>query len=271
MVIKENSFFLKFKLEHDMIGEDAPVTLETLKSHLLSVRDNMKAEYDDIIKNAIDEITLISINKSHDFSDFYFQDFEFFNQWAIGKIESAQVYNTLALMAPNFEQAVRQRLTKKILKFKDTCNPNFFYTHEALARALVQINNDVVERYKRYMKFSLKYFERLKKLDESQIKVVCGQVYHDTKSITRYEMSLNRAIKYIKYDLKDFSDKYSVNETMVFCEKRKLGIVAEKEITEWFLAPESYIKILTKECGVYSAMYIGKQRELLESLMKEPA
>lgn len=254
----------------DMVMKDTGI--EDRQRALKMVHDHLAHEYN------IEMIALREFlqNVGIGFPTITLTQLSLFEQWAKGDISSETALEKLKLMPK--ETVAYNKMVKKVKSFYDALSSSSRTPHviNKLRTTINRLEDNSVDRYVTYLNTCEKFFEQAVKIDKSQIKIIhgCADYRSSVSNLTFRKMTINQAIRYINFNLKDREQKYVLNKYMVIFQDEYSDQELEKvkthggktKIMDWFLMPESYIELFTDVLGINTFISMGEHKEFYDKI-----
>lgn len=212
----------------------------------------------------IDSLEGYYIDRGEEFPAILLDHFSPYLSWCNGFTSSEEVLKTVE-KAGDLRKVAETKVTKKLKKFLEaemTRGVRFPQAENKIRTAIEKLEKQVLDPYNSYLVLSKRYIEKIMEEEKNQVKVIYGSRVDKKEGIVWEAMTLNQSIKYIKHAILPFCERMYIMEDYLVTFESEWG-------TEWFLAPESYVKVFEKVFGITTGISIGKDKKEFYSKIGE--
>lgn len=181
--------------------------------------------------------------------------------WKVGNLSSREAYNIMN--KTDLEKIAGRKILRPVTKLNDNyINRN--YKKVFIEGRINYIKKTIMQDYMGYLLSSKKYLKYLADIeDEYEVcKIVHGKHYHVTNNFKWRELTLNQAIRYIKYEklISKTDEKYKENDMMIrFTKRSNISNIKNPIYSEWFLGTKQQASIIAGLYNVYTKIDRGRE------------
>lgn len=212
----------------------------------------------------VEELEIFYEKRAEDFPILMLDHFSPLLSWSSG-FSSAEETLDIVDKAGDLRNVAKAKVVKKLNKFLEkemSRGVRYPVAENKLKNSIMRLETEVLESYVSYLELSKKYLEKIKEEEKNQIKVIYGSRIDKSEGVVWEPMTLNQAIKYIKHSIEPYCDNKYIMEDYLVTFESEWG-------TEWFLAPESYVKVFKKVFNINTNFTLGRDKKSFYSKISE--